>query len=199
MFGNYLPRFFQNFLPEKILLIIILSWIISQTLLSYITLLPTYRPSTAYCKLCWIRCYGSIKSLLFTSKCSHLCCSFAKSCLTLCDPMDRRTPGFPVLHHLLEFAQTHLLSRWCHPTISSSVIPFSPCLRSFLASGPFLTSWLFTSGGQNILASAPDLPMNIQDWFPLGLTGFISLQKGILKSLLQHHSLKASILWCSTL
>ena len=73
-----------------------------------------------------------------------------------------------------------MLSRWCHPTISSSVIPFSPCLRSFLASGPFLTSWLFTSGGQSILASAPDLPMNIQDWFPLGRTSWISLQsKGL--------------------
>ena len=82
MFCNYLPRFFHNFLPEKILLIIILSWIISQTLLSYITLLPMYRPSTAYCKWCWIRCYSSIKSLLFTSECNHLCCSFAKSCPT---------------------------------------------------------------------------------------------------------------------
>ena len=83
-------------------------------------------------------------------------------------------------------------SWWCHPTISSSVIPFSSCLQSFLTSGSFPISQLFTSGGQSIgaSASASVLPMNIQDSFPLGLTGLISLQsKGfILKSLLQHHS-----------
>ena len=70
------------------------------------------------------------------------------------------------------------LSWWCHPTISSSVIPFSSCLQSFPASGSFPMSQFFTSGGQNIGASAlvSVLPMNIQDWFPLGLTGWISLQ-----------------------
>ena len=70
------------------------------------------------------------------------------------------------------------LSQWCHPTISSSVIPFPSCLQSFPASGSFLMSQLFTSGGQSIgaSASASVLPMNIQDWFPLGLTGLISLQ-----------------------
>ena len=69
------------------------------------------------------------------------------------------------------------LSQRCHPTISSSVIPFSPRLQSFLASGSFPVSWLFVSGGQNIgaSASASVLPMNIQGWFPLGLTGLISL------------------------
>ena len=69
------------------------------------------------------------------------------------------------------------LSRWCHPTISSSVIPFSSCLQSFPASGSFLMNQLFTSGGQSIGASAlaSVLPMNIQGWFPLGLTGLISL------------------------
>ena len=68
-------------------------------------------------------------------------------------------------------------SRWCHPTISSSVVPFS-CLQSFLASGAFLRSQFFASGGQSIGASASVsvLPMNIQDWFPLGWTGWISLQ-----------------------
>ena len=65
------------------------------------------------------------------------------------------------------------LSRWCHPTISSSVVPFS-CLQSFPASGSFPVSQLFASGGQSIGASASVLPMNIQDWFPLGLTGLIS-------------------------
>ena len=85
----------------------------------------------------------------------------------------------------------------CHPTISSAVIPFSSCLQYFLSSRFFLVSWLFTSGGQGIGTSAlaSVLSMNIQSWFPLGLTGLISLP---FKSLLQHHSLKAlSILWCS--
>ena len=69
------------------------------------------------------------------------------------------------------------LSLWCHPTISSSVIPFSSRLQSFPASGSFQMSWLFTSGGQSIgvSASASVLPMNIQDWFSLGWTGWISL------------------------
>ena len=70
------------------------------------------------------------------------------------------------------------LSRWCHPTISSSAIPFSSCPQSFPASGSFPMSQLFTSGGQSIgvSASASVLPMNIQDWSPLGWTGWISLQ-----------------------
>ena len=70
------------------------------------------------------------------------------------------------------------LSGWCHPTILSSVVPFSFCLQSFPASGSFLMSQLFISGGQSIgtLASASVLSMNIQDWFPLGLTGLISLE-----------------------
>ena len=75
-------------------------------------------------------------------------------------------------------------SLWCHPTISSSVIPFSSHLQSFPASGPFPMSQFFTSGGQCIgaSASASVLPMNIQGWFPLGLTGLISLQsKGLSK------------------
>ena len=74
------------------------------------------------------------------------------------------------------------LSQWCHPTISSSVVPFSSCLQSFPASGSFQISQFFTSGGQSIgvSASASVLPINIQDWFPLGWTGLISLQsKGL--------------------
>ena len=73
------------------------------------------------------------------------------------------------------------LSRWCHPTISSSVVPFS-CLQFFPASGSFPVSWLFKSSGQNTgaSASASVLTVNIQDWFPLGLTGWTSLQsKGL--------------------
>ena len=89
------------------------------------------------------------------------------------------------------------LSWWCHPTISSSVVPFPSCLQSFPASGSFPMSQLFISGDQStgVSASASVLPMSIQDWFPLGLTGWTSLLfKGFSKSLLQHHSLKASIL-----
>ena len=81
-------------------------------------------------------------------------------------------------------------SRWCHATISSSVIPFSSCPQSFPASGSFKMSQLFTSSDQSIGVSASTsvLPMNIQDWLDL-----LAVQ-GILKSLLQHHSSKASIL-----
>ena len=92
------------------------------------------------------------------------------------------------------------LSRWCHPTISCSVVPFSSRPQSFPASGSFPMSWFFTSGGHSIgiSASLSVLTMSIQDWFPLGWTGWISLQsKGLLKSLLQHHSSKASFLQCS--
>ena len=74
------------------------------------------------------------------------------------------------------------LSHWCHPTISSSVIPFSSCPQSFPASGSFQVSQFFASGGQSIevSASATVLPINIQDWSPLGWTGWISLQsKGL--------------------
>ena len=69
------------------------------------------------------------------------------------------------------------LSRWCHPTILSSVVSFSSCLQFFTTSGSFQMSQFFTSGGQNIgvSTSASVLPMNIQDWFPLGWTGWISL------------------------
>ena len=73
-------------------------------------------------------------------------------------------------------------SRWCHPAISSSVVPFSSCLQSFPAAGSFPMSQLFASGGQSIGVSASTsvLPMNTQDWSPLGWTGWISLQsKGL--------------------
>ena len=80
------------------------------------------------------------------------CCfgSVVKSCLTVCDPTDCSTPGFPVLHYLLEFLQTHScpLSQQCHPTISSSVASFSSCLQSFPASRSFPVCCLFTSDVQ---------------------------------------------------
>ena len=76
------------------------------------------------------------------------------------------------------YSNSYPLSWWCHPTISSSVIPFSSCLQSFPASGSFPMSQFFPSGGQSIeaLASVSVLPMNIKDWFPLGWTGWISWQ-----------------------
>ena len=80
------------------------------------------------------------------------------------------------------YSNTSPLSWWCHPTISSSVIPFSSCPQSFSALGSFPVSQLFASGGQSIgvSASVSVLPINIQDWFPLGWTGWIFLQsKGL--------------------
>ena len=101
------------------------------------------------------------------------CCLVAKSCLTLWDPMNCSMPGSPVLHCLP-------LSWWCYLTTSSSAVPFSSCSQYFPASGSFPVSQLFASGSQSIGASVSVLPMNIQDWFPLGLTGLISLQsKGL--------------------
>ena len=88
------------------------------------------------------------------------------------------------------------LIKWCCSTISSSLIPFSSCLQSFPASGSFPMSRLFTSGDQSTGASASVLPMSIQGWFLLRLTGLISLLSRGLKSLLQHCSLKASVLRC---
>ena len=92
------------------------------------------------------------------------------------------------------------LSQWCHPTILSSVVLFSSRLQSFPASESFPVSHFFASGGQSIgfPASASVIPVNTHGWFPLGWTGLNLLAfQGIHKSLLEHHSSKASILWCS--
>ena len=118
-------------------------------------------------------------------------------CPPLCDTIDCSTPGFPTPGACSNSCSS---SWWCHPTISSSVVPFSSCPLSFPASGSFPMSQFFASGGQiiGVSALASVLPMNIQDWFPLGWIGWISLQsKGPLKSLIQHHSSKASILQLS--
>ena len=107
-------------------------------------------------------------------------CSVSKSCLTLCDPMNCSPPGFPVLHQSflkvmsikLAMPYSHLIL--CHPLLFLA--------QSFPQSGSLLMSWLFTSGGQNVgsSASASVLPMKIQVWLPLGLTGLISsLFKGL--------------------
>ena len=106
--------------------------------------------------------------------------SMAQSCRTLCDLTDSSTPGLPVHHQLPEFTQTHV--HWVCDAIQPShpVIPFSH-LQSFPASGSFQMSQ-FSSGGQSIRVSAlaSVLPMTIQDWCPLGWTGWISLQsKGL--------------------
>ena len=108
--------------------------------------------------------------------------------------MDCSTPGLPVHHHLLELAQTH--AHRVGDAISSSVVPFS-CLQSFPASGSFLNSQFFVSDGQSIgvSASASVLPMNIQGWWPLGWTGWISLQsKGLSSVFSSTSSSKTSIL-----
>ena len=111
-------------------------------------------------------------------------------------------PGFPVLHHLLEFAQTQV-----HPTNSSSVVPFSSCLQSFPAPGSFLMSWLFTSGDQSIGASSFSIsPSNEYAWlisFRIDWLDLLIVQ-GTLKSFLQHHlesinSLAHSLLYDPTL
>ena len=103
------------------------------------------------------------------------CCSVAQSCPTLCDPMDCSTPGLPVRQYLPKFAQTHVY--WVNDAIQPShpVVPISSCLQSLPASGSFPVSQFFASSGQSIRVSATILPVNIQSWFPLGLTGLISL------------------------
>ena len=109
--------------------------------------------------------------------------SVAQSCLTLCNPMDHSTPGLPVHHQLLEFIQTHV--HWVGDAIQPShphVVPFSSCTKSFPASGSFPVNQFFTLHGQSIgvLASKSVLPVNTQDWSPLGWTGWISLwSKGL--------------------
>ena len=113
------------------------------------------------------------------------CCSITKSCLTFCNPMDGSTPGLPVPHYLPDFAQVHV--QWIgdaiqpsHPLPPSSPFAFNPSQHQ----GLFPVSRLFASGGQSISSSASSsiLPVSIQGWFPLGLTGLISLQsKGLSK------------------
>ena len=108
-------------------------------------------------------------------------CQFSlvsQSCPTVCDLMNYSTPDFPDHYQLRVYSNSCPSSWWCHPTISSSVVPFSSRLRSFTASGSFQMNHFFASGGQNIgvSASASVLPMNIQDWFSLGWTGLISLK-----------------------
>ena len=125
--------------------------------------------------------------------------SVTQSCLTLCNPMNRTTPGLPVHHQLPESTQTHFHWVVIHPAFSSSGIPFS-CPQSFPATGSFQMSQLFTWGGQStgVSASTSVIPMNTQDWSPLGWTGWISLQsKGlsrVFSPTLQVKSINSSVL-----
>ena len=130
----------------------------------------------------WTQCCFSfpritcVQMFLHFICCISCCCSGTKSCLTLCDPMDCSMPGFSVLHYL-QSLHSCSLSRRCHPIISSSVDPFFSHLQSFPASESFPMSQLFISGDQSTGASASALVLttNIQSWFPLGLSGLISM------------------------
>ena len=130
------------------------------------------------------RCTTSLSSPLSVEGYFHIpfcCCSVTQSCPTL-RPPGRQHARLPCPSPSSgALSNSCPLSHWCHPTISSSVVT-SSCLQSFPASGSFLVSQIFASGGRSIGASASALvlPMNIQDWFPLGLTGLISLHsKGL--------------------
>ena len=110
----------------------------------------------------------------------HQFSSVTQSCLTLCNPMNRSTPGLPVHHQLPEFTQTHV--HWVSDAISSSVVPFSSCPQSLPASESFPMSQLFAWGGQStgVSALASFLPKKSQGWSPSEWTGWIFLQsKGL--------------------
>ena len=116
-------------------------------------------------------CYNDLKN----------CCSVTKLCPTLCNHMDCNRQGFPLFHHLLELVQTPV--HWVDDAFNHIMfcLPFY-CPQSLPASGSFSMSWIFASGCQSIRASAlvSVLPVNIQDWFSLGWTGWISLlSKGL--------------------
>ena len=126
----------------------------------------------------FVFCWVPLPATTYGNSCCF--CSVAQSCPTLCDPMDYKLPCPSLSPGVC--SDSCPLSRWCHPTVSSSVAPYSSCPQSFSASGSFPMSWFFISGGQSFgaSASASILPMNIQDLFPLGLTGLIFLlSKGL--------------------
>ena len=132
----------------------------------------------------WIRIHLLMQGIWvwFQAWGDSTCYSVTQSYQTLCDPMDCSTPGFSVLHHLPEFAQTHV--HWVNDAIQPSrplLTPSSPALNLSQHQGFFPMSWLFASGSQSIGTSSV-LPMNIHGSFPLGLSGLISLlSKGLSK------------------
>ena len=143
-----------------------------------LTQVPYYVRQPNRCTLCtWMEMRVSMCSVTYLQF-----SSVAQSCPTLCDPMDYSTTGLLSITNSQGLLNSCPLSWWCHPTISSSVISFSSCPQSFPASGSFPMSQFFASGGQSIgvSSSASILSVNIQDWFPLGWTGWISLlSKGL--------------------
>ena len=153
--------------------------------------LPTCRKLRLHCD-CWLWVY--FLSLLRDREC---CCSVSKSCLTLCNPLDYSTSGFPVHHHLLEFAQTHVY--WVGDTIltvSSSAAPFSFCLQSFPASGSFPMNWLICIRWPKYWSFSFSISPSIEysglisfrtDWFDL-----CAVQE-TFRNLLYQHNLKASV------
>ena len=132
--------------------------------------------------------------------------SVTQLCPTLWDPMDCSTARLPCPSPTPGAYSNSCSSRhWCHPTISSSVVPFSSHFQSFPASESFQMSQFFASGGQSIGVSASaEYSVNIQDWFPLGWTGWISLQsKGVLRvfsntTVQKHQFFVLSFLYSST-
>ena len=124
------------------------------------------------------------------------CFSVSQACPTLCDPMGCSTPGFRLSPSPRACSNSCPLSQWYHPTILPSVTSFS-CFQSFPASGSFPMSQFFTSSGQSIgtSTSAFILPMTTQGSFRIDWLDLLAVQR-TLQSLLQHQSLKASILWC---
>ena len=132
-------------------------------------------------KLIWI---AKIMASSPTSSVQFSSVQFSRSVVSDCDPMNCSTPGLPVQTTPGVHPNSCPFSRWCHPAISSSVVCFSSCPQPLPASGSFPMSQLFTWGGQSIGVSAlaSVLPVNTQDWSPLGWTGWISLQsKGLSK------------------
>ena len=116
-------------------------------------------------------------------------------------PMNRSTPGLCPSQTPGVYPNSCPLGRWCHLTTSSSVVPFSSCLHSFPTSGSFQMSQLFASGGQSIWVSASTsvLPMNTQDWFPLGWTCWISLQSKGLSRVFSNTTVQKHQLFCTQL
>ena len=129
---------------------------------------------------CWVFLYIAViqaeEVLFWSGKNRVYFCSITQPCPTLCSPMDCNMLVSLSFHISGVCSYSCLLIQWWHPAILSSVAHFS-CPQSFPASGSFLMSWLFIPGGQSIRASALTsiLPVNIKDWFPLGLIGLISL------------------------
>ena len=149
----------------------------------------------------WLKCNSMYRmsSLGHTNVC---CCSVTKSCPTLCNSMGCSTPGFPVPHYLPEFAQVNVQCTGDTIQPSHPLSPFAPASNLSMHSGSFPMSWLFTSDGQSTgaSASASVIPVNIQGWLPLRLTGLISLLSNGLSTVFssmtvqKHQSSKASIL-----